>query len=84
MLNTNIKILPFALHNQYFVTFNLPLYFSPVIDLKFIRAGVDTLFNFVSPRPENIAAIDLQINKILQRSDEFVGNLEYENMQRLK
>ena len=56
------------------------MYFSPVIDLKFIRAGVDTLFNFVSPRPEDSAAIDLQINKILQRSDEFVGNLEYENM----
>lgn len=48
--------------------------FPLVIDLKVIRAGIDTLFDMVSSSPE------IKIKKILSRSDHFVDNLEYVEM----
>ena len=42
-----------------------------VIDLKVIRAGIDILFDTVASKPE------IKIHKILDRSDQFVDDLEY-------
>ena len=52
---------------------NLILFFyRSVIDLKAIRAAVDTLFNMVSSsKPE------IEIRHILHRSDQFVDELDY-------
>ena len=50
----------------------ISLFYLSVVDLKAIRAAVDTLFNMVSSsKPE------IEIRRILHRSDQFVDELDY-------
>ena len=56
---------------ELFTTFTFYIHLS-VIDLKAIRAAVDTLFEMVSSsKPE------IEIRRILHRSDQFVDELDY-------